>query len=428
MKQPAAVGGALLAASLVSILHSAVPARADVPPVHVVVFTHVEDNTPAGLLGSAQSRQNYLVQRRNLIAMAALAESSGVQWTLQPDWKLLEAALLYEEAALQETTNGKNFLRYLKEDRGVVIDPHSHENGGYNYTDVAHLLDSLGVGATTVIGGHVWDPSLPQFAEWDRFRVPVAGQHYPGATWRGDILTGSGTPNHVNDPLVSGVWRPRDRDHYFEHDPAGNIAAVGPYKHSVRFVAELIELYRSGAVPPTVMLTFSCNVNPMTLGAPGGLAAVADTVLGPIAAWRDSGLVVPTDFTTLIETWATVYGGVGYLYDAEAPFVGVASGAPKLSLSLAPVAPNPVTTAALVRYTLSRPARIRLSIIDVRGREVTVLADGFEDTGDHAETWHARGRPRGIYLCRLVEQAADGRAVGGKATQKLVLVGSRAMN
>ena len=118
-----AVGAPLLAA----LLLIAVPARADVPPVYVVMFTHVEDNTPGGLLGSMQSRQNYQAHRSNLIAMAAMAESSGVQWTLQPDWKLLEAALLYEDSALRATTHDKNFLLYLKEDRGVVIDPHSHE-------------------------------------------------------------------------------------------------------------------------------------------------------------------------------------------------------------------------------------------------------------------------------------------------------------
>ena len=417
MKQPIAVGSAILALVLATIA----PSRADVAPVHVVVFTHVEDNTPGGLLGSAQSRQSYATVRGNLIAMQGLAESYGVQWTLQPDWKLLEAALLYEDSTLKATTNGKNFLRYLKEDRGAVIDPHSHENGGYNYTDVAHLLDSLGVGATTVIGGHVWDPSLPQFAEWDRFRVPVQGQHYPNAWWRGDILIGSGTPNHVNDPLISGVWRPRDRDHYFEHDPAGNIAAIGQYKHSVQFVAELIELYRSGAVPPTVMLTFSCNVNPMTLGAPGGLAAVEDTVIAPIAAWRDSGLVLPTDFTTLINTWMTTFGGVSYLYDPEDPFVGVSPGAPA-GLSLAPLAPHPVTARTLVRYGLAHPMHIRLSIFDVRGREVAVLVDGLEGAGDHSVSWDPRAIPPGVYLCRLVEQRADTHARGPGQTRKFVVV------
>lgn len=414
-----AVGAPLLAV----LLLIAAPAPADVPPVYVVMFTHVEDNTPGGLLGSMQSRQNYQFHRSNLIAMAAMAESAGVQWTLQPDWKLLEAALLYEDSALRATTNDKNFLRYLKEDRGVVIDPHSHENGGYNYTDVAHLLDSLGVGATTVIGGHVWDPSLPQFQEWDRFRVPVAGQHYPSATWRGDLLIGSGTPNHVNDPLVSGVWRPRDRDHYFEHDPSANITAVGQYKKSIASIAELIALYRSGVVPPTAMLTFSCNINPATLAAAGGLAAVADTVIAPLAAWRDSGLVVPTDFTSLVHTWETAYGALGYLFDAEAPIVGI-SDAPRgpSVLEFEPGAPNPLRTGTLLRFTLARAASIRVAIFDILGREVALLASGPHAAGTHAVQWDARLVPSGAYLCRLEELRADGAAHASMRSRRLLVV------
>lgn len=415
--------GAAVAPLHAVLLLLASPARADVPPVHVVIFTHVEDNTPGGLLGSVQSRQNYLSHRANLIAMAGLAENAGVQWTLQPDWKILEAALLYEDAALQATTNGKNFLRYLKEDRGAVIDPHSHENGGYNYTDVAHLLDSLGVGATTVIGGHVWDPALPQFQEWDRFRVPVAGLHYPGATWRGDILIGSGTPNHVNDPLVSGVWRPRDRDHYFEHDPTANIVAIGQWKHSIATIAELIALYRSGVVPPSAMLTFSCNLNPATLAAPGGLAAVADTVIAPLVAWRDSGLVVMTDFTSLVGTWESEYGGQGYLYDAEAEVVGIlGTSGPTASLALAPCAPDPVRSSARFAFSLGRGARVRLSVFDIQGREVAVLADGPHPAGAHSVAWDARGVPTGVYLYRLSEQPSGGGATGLSRTRRLVIV------
>ncbi len=401
------------------------PASADVSPVYVVLFTHVEDNTPGGILGSMQSQQNYLVQRANLIAMADLALGAGVQWTLQPDWKLLEAALLYEDAALQASTGDKNFLRYLREDLGVVIDPHSHENGGYNYTDVAHLLDSLGVGATSVIGGHVWDPSLPQFQAWDRFRTPVIGEHYPGASWRGDILIGSGTPNHVNDPILSGVWRPRDRDHYFEHDPAANIAAIGSYKKSIASIAELVESYRSGTVPPTAMLTFGTNINPATLGAPGGLAAVADTVIAPLVAWRDSGLVVLTDFTSLIATWETTFGAFGYVHDAEASVVGVpaqSAASPAALVALAPAAPNPVSGTTLLRYALGSEAHVRLSIVDVRGREVAVLVDGQRAAGAHVVTWDARPQARGVYVCRLVARRTDG--IGGSAGQarKLIIV------
>ena len=250
--------------------------------------------------------------------------------------------------------------------------------------------------------------------------MPVSGERYPGASWRGDILIGSGTPNHDNDPKVSGVWRPRDRDHYFEHDPAANIVCVGGWKKSIASIAELIALRRSGAIPPDVMLTFSCNINPTTLGAPGGLAAVADTVFAPLVAWRDSGLVVPTDFTTLVATWETSYGGLGYLYDAEAQVVDVGpiSAAPA-SLHLAAATPNPVVSTTLLRYSLAREAQVRISIHDVRGREVSVLVDGQRSAGNHAVAWDARAHPSGVYLGRLVEKAADG--IVAESSRKIVV-------
>jgi len=288
------------------------------PPVYVVLFTHIEDNTPVGQLGSPQSLQHYLLVRGKLIEMGNLAYSYNMPWSLQPDWKILEAALLYEDSAMMETTNGKNVLRYLKEDLGTVIDPHSHEHSGYNYTDVAHLLDMLGVGATTVIGGHVWDPDLPQFQKWDRFRVPVQGEHYPSAWWYGDILMGSGTPNHVNDPVVSGVWRPQDRENYFAHDSTGNIAAVGQYSGAIEDVSALAALYHSGVVSTNCMLTLSYHIKPATITNSGGIALIENTVIQPMVALRDSGIAEPTDFTTLVAAWQSAFGGLGYIYDGAA--------------------------------------------------------------------------------------------------------------
>ncbi|MBL9016673.1 MAG: hypothetical protein JNL83_20970, partial [Myxococcales bacterium] len=291
---PAPPGGELDAATEV-----------DGPPaaharVHVVLFTHVEDNTPQGTLGSAQSRQAYTTLRARLVETAQRFRARSLPWVLQPDWKLLEAARLYEDAAMIASTAGKNVFRYLHEDLGVVIDPHSHENGGYNYTDVAYLLDQLGVGGSTVIGGHIWDPALAQFQQWDRFRVAVAGEKYPSASWRGDLLIGAGTPNHVNDPLVSGVWRPADRDHYFDDDPDGNIVAVGAWHDGVAGVQELVELHASGVVPADQLLTASWNVTPLALA---DLATVEATVLAPMAALRDAGDVVVGDFRALVDTW-----------------------------------------------------------------------------------------------------------------------------
>jgi hypothetical protein len=284
------------------------------PKVHVVLFTHIEDNTPMGPLDAPQARVSYMNIRARVVEMGKLANAHKVAWSFQPDWKILVAAKRFEDAQTMASTGGKNFLVYLRDTLGVFVDPHAHENNGYNYPDVAYLLTDLGVGGSTVVGGHVWDPSLPQFAEWDRFRAPVAGLMFPSFTWRGDILMGSGTPNHVNDPIVSGVWRPKDRNAYFVDEPTGNVAAVGAYTKGLEGVTELVGKYASGEVPASCMLTSSYHVAPAALLAPDGIAAIERDVLAPLEAHANAGKVVLTDFTSLVATWKRDYGAKACLY------------------------------------------------------------------------------------------------------------------
>ena len=276
--------------------------------VRVVLFTHIEDNTPVGTLGSDTARTNYLLWRSRLVTMAQLAKRYSFTWVLQPDWKFLEAALLYEDTTAMASTGGVNLLRYLRDSLGVVIDPHSHEAGGYNYSDVAYLLNRLGVGGATVIGGHVWDPALPQFAHWERFRVPVAGTRYPTFTWRGDILMGHGTPNHTNDPITSGVWRPKEPNDFFTDDPTANIVAVGGYKGDIAGIAELVSKYKTAQVDANCLLTSTYHITPTTLSSTAGLTGLEQDVLVPLQAYRSRGEIEITDFTSLVSNWRSQYG------------------------------------------------------------------------------------------------------------------------
>jgi hypothetical protein len=70
-------------------------------------------------------------------------------------------------------------------------------------------------------------------------------------------------------------------------------------------------------------------------------------------------------------------------------------------VALHAVSPNPARGTAALTFTLERPQPIRLSIHDVLGREVAVLADGVRAAGDHAVAWEAARLPAGFYLARL---------------------------
>jgi hypothetical protein len=76
---------------------------------------------------------------------------------------------------------------------------------------------------------------------------------------------------------------------------------------------------------------------------------------------------------------------------------------------------NPFREAASVSFSLPVRADVKLSIYDVTGKLVALLADGNYAAGRHALTWKADGIKPGIYVCRL----ASGRTV---LSRKLTLL------
>ena len=66
------------------------------------------------------------------------------------------------------------------------------------------------------------------------------------------------------------------------------------------------------------------------------------------------------------------------------------------------VSPNPFASAATVHYRVGREETLRLSVFDMMGREVAVLADAVRTVGDHSAPLAASGLPSGRYLVRLV--------------------------
>ena len=84
--------------------------------------------------------------------------------------------------------------------------------------------------------------------------------------------------------------------------------------------------------------------------------------------------------------------------------VGVEWATPGM-LSLAPVRPNPTTGSATIRYALPREGNVRLSVLDIQGREVARLENGAQPAGEHSLVWNARSSGRavaaGLYLVRL---------------------------
>ncbi len=85
----------------------------------------------------------------------------------------------------------------------------------------------------------------------------------------------------------------------------------------------------------------------------------------------------------------------------------VMASAPGLVLALHPVAPNPATPPASIRFDLPAPATVELLIFDASGRRVSEVLRGPLAAGSHIATWDGRtaGGERassGVYFARLV--------------------------
>jgi hypothetical protein len=82
---------------------------------------------------------------------------------------------------------------------------------------------------------------------------------------------------------------------------------------------------------------------------------------------------------------------------------------------LFPAYPNPFNASAVIRYQLAAETRVSLRIYDLLGREVAMLADGFERAGTHSVRFNGTGLASGVYYCRL--QAGE-----VTATRRMILM------
>ncbi len=115
---------------------------------------------------------------------------------------------------------------------------------------------------------------------------------------------------------------------------------------------------------------------------------------------------------------ADAYGNLGQIA-SEAHRIATpdspADALPPALLTLAPNWPNPFNPSTRLRFGLPQAGRVRLSIHDVRGREVARLWDGHREPGWLELDWQPRGLASGIYFARLS-------AGGTQLARKLVLL------
>ena len=63
--------------------------------------------------------------------------------------------------------------------------------------------------------------------------------------------------------------------------------------------------------------------------------------------------------------------------------------------------PNPFNPTTSISYDLPEPAEATLSVFDLLGRQIRVLASGTQPAGSHEVSFDATGLPSGVYIYRL---------------------------
>lgn len=77
--------------------------------------------------------------------------------------------------------------------------------------------------------------------------------------------------------------------------------------------------------------------------------------------------------------------------------------------------PNPFNPSTVISYSLPKDAKVRLSVVDILGRECRSLVNGLQPAGEHEITFDAANLAGGVYFCVL-------RAEGFNATRKMLLL------
>ncbi len=116
---------------------------------------------------------------------------------------------------------------------------------------------------------------------------------------------------------------------------------------------------------------------------------------------------LPEDFSytnTDMLTYSTTGGPVGDLNWFGGP-TGIRDSRAPRSMELS-VFPNPFTSSTTIRYRVEEYSHVRLSIFDLSGKELAVLANTWQVAGEHSVQWKGtreNGLPLGggIYICKI---------------------------
>jgi hypothetical protein len=241
--------------------------------------------------------------------------------------------------------------------RMIVFGGHAGQQGTMSADATVVSLRSAAVFDRVIPAGMVPAPRYGQVATWD-----AAGDQM--------LVFGGWSPNaYTNDTYVLDFGG-------FTLDAGPNLRQRGTVTRSITK-----NCYDAGE-----MVTLTAAANPGNDF--NGWIGDASGTDNPLTVTMDQSRTIAAEFVR------------------EATDVGDAPGT--LAFALGAVRPNPASRLARIEYTVGRGSAVRLSILDVAGREIARLVDGVRPAGPHSASWDVRGArtAAGVYFVRY--QTASG--------------------
>ena len=143
----------------------------------------------------------------------------------------------------------------------------------------------------------------------------------------------------------------------------------------------------------------------------------------PEATYPISGTLLAVSFADTSNGWATTINGEILKFSPTAVTAVEELSGPTLprEFVLEQNFPNPFNPSTTIRYSVPVTSRVRLTIVDILGRQVATLVDGVVVSGRHDVTFRASSIASGVYFYRLDAHPADGGG-GWQQTKKLVVL------
>jgi hypothetical protein len=376
-------------------------------PLYLNIVTHNEDNEPDTVYAFYIQNRTRVVQFVNMIA------SKNAKLNFQSDWKFPRGVLLFDTGSVLSNTNGKNILRWIKEDMNMEVDAHAHEQN-HNYADVAYLHILTGVQLSRNIGGFIYNQII-MGNNWENMEDSLQGRKYPFFWWNPEVLWGAGTPNHVADPYAYGIYKPKSMADFFTHDSTKKLILIGKgcdYKiwdttqvtNVMNKLRAIMNAIQNNAIPDTGMFAASIFLSQGDFNSV--MTNKISTLIDSIAPYVATGKIIWSNLSNTASIWKASYLRKPMRVECSQVSVGISYESEFVTgYELKQNYPNPFNPTTNIEYSIPEPSFVNLSIYDINGKLIETAINQQQSSGKYLISFNFANYSSGVYFYKLT--AAD---------------------